>query len=371
VDRSVEYYPQINTADKERDLGSWAKANEFYEAGQWRKAIESTIKFVEPGFKGLPAGDASLVFPHGSIRLELKIEGERISLRAPFLNLPASGAKIALMRQVAELNFANLSLSWVRLDGDTLTFHYEDALSGCEPTKLYFILEEICYCADDHDDFYIEKFGATRVVEPELNRFDRKRKDEARAAYKAILESSLARGQDYADKRDFSNACTAYNLALNQISYVIAPQGALGDLLRETYSEMYSDSDDVETTMMKARKGLEKLLAYENAKFDEAMFYPSYFVPYKKYASVKWVQDEIEEAAERIDGMVANRSYEDAAISALYNVYNLFWSSTLPEKVRDMAAKALKKASGKPWKDAANVLNDLLQDILAMKAPKE
>lgn len=365
MEKALKFYPRINNVDSRTDENSWKKALDFYDAGKHRETINALMKYLGAAAAFPFSGDVDESMPHGSIMVNFRITGDKYEITAPFLKLPETPAKIAVMRQAIELNFSHLILAKIILKDDRMVFYYTDTVRNVNPYKLFYLLEEICYCADYYDDYFIDKFGAARLIEPELTYFTPSQKEAAYAAYTQITGQALKYTDFYEAKRNFARMCDAMMLYLMQIDYVIAPQGELGRLVSEAYTSARTGA--AEEAAFKTRDLVKSLSAYERAKFDKCMFFPKFLVPFKKFATLPYTQEFFARAYELSRGDIGAGDFTMAGIELTNAFYMLFWSNTLPRDISSIMEGALKSSSEKPWNQAANTLFTAMQKIMAIK----
>ena len=110
---------------------------------------------------------------------------DRLHISADFLILPEKG-RVAMLRQVADLNINRLMLPRFRKEDDRLMMEYACPLSQSHPHKLYFILRNICHVGDRYDDEFCTKFGAQRSYEPQVTPYP---EEEVTRIYEAVRQT--------------------------------------------------------------------------------------------------------------------------------------------------------------------------------------
>ena len=83
--------------------------------------------------------------PHGSIVVHIHILDEIMCIEADFLNLPEKG-RVAMLRQIADLNINKLLLAGFVKEGDRLKMRYETPLQQSHPHKIYRSAPEYLPC---------------------------------------------------------------------------------------------------------------------------------------------------------------------------------------------------------------------------------
>lgn len=365
MDKSIAFEKQINPIYANFSVQSWHDSVALYDN---KKYIESFVKIIQYINNKFPTpGDLTkldLHLPHGSVIINFKADSETYTISALFLKLPSSASKIAVMRQVAELNFSYLILAQIYLKGDELFFEYQDKLENSDPYKIYSLLEEICFCADYYDDIFIEKFGAIRIQEPKVKYFSEVDKEKSYNVFIKTLQEAITLSDYFESKRYYNSACDLLATALLKIDYIIAPQGLLGSEISNAFNAMYK-SDPIQTIISQTKDKMKSLLTYDKDKFYHAMYYPEYLIPTKRRAELPFIQDFVKTIYEEASSNIANKGgYLEAAISQLFIIYDLYYRYHIPQTINNMLEAALIKSGSQDWKTAAEALYKALDTIV-------
>ena len=142
---------------------------ERYGEGKHLEAFHLLLDHLNPEFRAKygNADGTEFSIPHGSILVNIRIAGGQMHISADFLEIPEKG-RVAMLRQVADLNINRLMLPRFRKEGDLLKMEYECPMAQSHPHKLYFVLRNICHVGDRYDDEFCSKFGAKRTYEPRI-----------------------------------------------------------------------------------------------------------------------------------------------------------------------------------------------------------
>lgn len=367
---SIPYEKPLNPILTNLSVDHWYRAIDSYDHEQYRESLSHLFLYLGHHDKLPSHGKPAVSIPHGSIMLHFNLDDSHYRIEAPFLKVPEGPSRVALLRQLAELNYSFLKLSNINLRDDSLYFEYEDRIENCEPYKMYHLFEEICSCADYYDDFFIEKFGTTRIQEPHLHFFDHTKKDEAYAIYHRILSGALNNCEYFEQRRGFALAMDILATAIRQVFYCIAPQGQLGNEFIEALS-VFQEHKPLEDLIARAKDRVRKLLTVDRTKFDNAMFYPKFFIPLLKTIDLPNIHSFLEENFEELSDAYQARNYTAATILSLSAIYRLYWTYSVPSNVRHILDTALKKAGGEAWDKAADLLYKALCAIMAMKNGKQ
>ncbi len=366
MDKSFAYKQPINVTGNTLSVDNWYKSVDYYDAGQYLNSIEYLLKYLDTSisFNG-KTNDIRLKLHHGSLLVDFSIKDGFYYVSASFVKLPDT-AKVPIMRQVIELNFSYLVLSKIVLENDEMYFKFQDRIENCEPYKLYYILEEICYCGDNNDDVFIDKFQASFVHQPEVNHFPKDVKNNAYDLFTKTLNDALTASQFFETKRYFPSACDVLSIAIMQIDYTLAPQGLLGTELNNALNTLY-EAGPIDQVIVKTKNKIKKILEWDRAKFDDYMFYSKYLVPFKKRAEIPFIQDRLYNNHLDAKDAYYNQAFMGSALICLYAIYNLYYNNTITDEVDKIFKTALINASEKNWKEAADILYKAITSVMEIK----
>lgn len=137
------------------------EAVEAFENHDYLKSLQLLIDALDCDFReryGNPEG-TSFRIPHGSIVVRINITPETLHISADFLRLPEKG-RVAMLRQIAEMNINNLMLARFVKSGDYLKMEYSCPLTDTHPHKIHAIIHNICLIGDKYDDELCTRFNA-------------------------------------------------------------------------------------------------------------------------------------------------------------------------------------------------------------------
>ena len=148
----------------QRDL--YDKSIDLYGEGQYVETFHTLLDHLNPEFRTKYGNAAGTEFhlPHGSIVVNVRLDDRTMYIDADFLNLPAKG-RVAMLRQVADMNINRLLLPRFTKEGDRLKMEYHCPIAETHPHKIVNILQNICRVGDRYDDEFCTKFGATRCYD--------------------------------------------------------------------------------------------------------------------------------------------------------------------------------------------------------------
>jgi len=365
--------PIFDSSAMKVNAALWPKVTETYEAGKFHEAFVELLNYIDPELVAKTGNAVRTEFtvPHGSVLVHIKIENGMFTVDAPFLKLPEK-ASVALLRQVAQINFSPLSVSGIELEGDQLTFRFQCPLNLCEPFKIYYVLKEICQNADMYDDEFIKKFGAVRLREPLVTYYDKQKLDEMWNLLQKFATEALEYIKFFTDKRWDGYVWDAIIHALYKIEYILGPQGFFRNELEKIVNTMWNKDIPLNEVNSKGQKYLQSLQTYKREDFDKDVYQIRNFVPYKSYLSIEQLKENLAESQNTAQNELNSNNFIGATYTLMLVLLKNFYNYTIPTAQADILRHGLSESSGRTWQDAANILMIAVKSITGAdsSAPK-
>ncbi len=343
----------------------WNTVVSTYEEGDYLKTLELLFNYIDSErFGDLNLEQTSSIeVAHGSVVLEILIEGDSFRVSAPFVKLPEKGS-IPLLRQVAQLNFHPITLANIILDdNEQLTFYYECPLELCEPYKIYNVLREICVNADKYDDMFISKFKAAHIHEPKIEHYPQDRLEQLYDKFRFYIEETEEYIAFFENKRWDYFVYDVLQVSLMRMDYFVAPQGYLRTLLEDQISSLYSDSPFNER-IHKAKMFLTKLKGTEKDKILEDLYIADIFIPYKYRSEIENIRRNFQEGYEVAKKEMSKQDYIGATFTLLKDFYRLFYYNNMEAHISELIISAMENSSSKPWEDSAKELFHAMETLI-------
>lgn len=343
----------------------WENTTQLYEQGKFHDSLLSLFDYVDKDLVSKRGNASKTEFnvPHGSVVVNIKIENDIVNVTVPFLKIPEKNS-IPLLRRITEINFSPLNLASIVLEGDELQFKYATALKLCEPWKMYYVFREICINADNYDDEFIEKFGATRLHEPNVEYFSESKQEEIWNTYQSMLSEAAQYGEFFENKRIPGFVWDVLLQLFFNIDYFIAPQGALRTKIENVVSYMQSKHYSTQEKIDKGKSLFRELKNISKEELCSNLYISDLFIPVKSTASHEKVKETFKNQYETAKKEMANSDYIGASLSIRYIFLYEFYYSFAPDDIVETITSALEKSSGQSWYDAANILWTAMEQIM-------
>jgi hypothetical protein len=366
---AITYAPPVRhgTRPPRRDYALLDAAAELYEQGQHAESLAKVFAHLFPDAKLGDLATEPFAFTQGSSRVTVRVEGGELVATVPLVKLPTGGAAIAALRFVLTKLSANGQLHQPRLRGDDIYLEFRDKVSRLHPAKVLEMLRHMPSHADANDDWLIGQFGAVPLERAEVGTLG----DDEVARCEAIwrqhwgdVEALLAECQR---KRSlfFLNELTAY--ALHRVTFALPMCGFVIAKLREaagTFNDTHEDPTKRETSLAKCIKDMKAITADELRKdLGHATFAISPLTDGTAHVLAEFFSPG--NYMDTIDKYRKTDKAMDATV-ALVSTYTFLLSRyAWPEDLELAIEAALAKASGKPWREAADSLFHDARELIA------
>ena len=357
---SLEYSPPVRRSRRGTaiDYELLEAAVNLAEEGRHSESLTKTFEHLLPGHTLPNFAKESFSFIQGSSEVRAKVDGDDIVVTVPLVKLPPGGAAIAALRYVLTSISATGQIYQPRLRGDEIELEFRDALSRFHPAKLVEVLRRMPNEADHKDDYLIEQFGGSALGRAGIAALDEDELKRCEAIWKkhwAEIEDLLKECQR---KRSmfFLNELTAF--AYYRIAFSLPLGGLLNCRLSES-ADTFNDSDEDPMKREAALgKCVKEMKAVSSEVFRKSLGHASYAISPLDDGTPSVLSSSLgdDDYIETIQKLAKSAKAMDATL-ALTSTYTFLLARYSWEEPIEVALKdGLAKASGKPWREAANIL---------------
>lgn len=356
--------PVVDATQSSVNTEAYEKSVDLYNQGQYLPAFHSLLDYLNAGFRQKYGNAEGTEFhiPHGSILVHITVADDAFRIKADFLELPQKG-RVAMLRQVADLNLNKLLLPRFVKDGDRLQMEYTCRLSQSHPHKMYYVLQNICHVGDKYDDEFCTKFGAERCYEPQVTPYPPAEVDRIWQAIQILGQATLDALKEYNAERRYGYSWNVLDTTFYQIAYFARPQGQLLNDLNKAVNDMDAELPTVEV-VTKGKAFLEKLVATPKEKLAEDLYFVDTLVSAKMRSSLKNVQEHFADVYKEATEAIQGGNYERSAVRLLYAFYEAYFYNDMQEDLNALLSKALREAGGQPMEQASDILYRAMDRIM-------
>ena len=355
------------------DVDVWQSAVDAFDNEKYRESIISLLNYMNPlALKGINT-KKDIVFTkmQGTAEITVHISSETLKIEAPFLRVTEDTNIVALLRRVTETNFTVLDLEQIVLEDDVLIFRYEAALSTCQPNKIYNVLRNISFRADDYDDIFVEEYGAAFYKKLETKSLSTDEEKETLHYIREVLKNVDEYSTYFVEEREAHYRWDIIVISLLSLSNMPYMQGKLRSELISNIERMYDG--DVELTQ-RINKGLlyiKELQEYSDEYYKKSLYHVEQFISLRWRATPQIIEERMEGHKKTIDRMIENDDHM-AQSYFLYAIFlKLIYNYNLDENYKNEIERVLKEVSGKSTKESAPIVLELYWDMYYVRVDEK
>lgn len=345
-------------------VDNWNTVTDLYDSKRYANSIRECINYINPELEKKYANTTKTEYniPHGSVIVQIKITDTDFFVSAPFLKIE-NAKRIPILRQVAQLNFAPLTIAQIILEDEQLYFRYQCPLSIAEPYKVYDILREICINADNYDDEFIGKFNAEHIQAPKIYPYSDGQKEQAWNNVQLYIKELFEVYEQLENKRMTNYLWDVLSITLLKIDYFCGLQGILRNDLEKTLSYLNS-KEDYYQRLNTAKDFLKRLQSMEQTKFYNDLYKIEIFVPYKFRTNLESIRKNLKYAYETSEQEINALDFVGATCTLEYGILNLFYNNNVEDDIADILTNAMLETSEKPTQETAKTLFEAVKKIM-------
>jgi hypothetical protein len=328
-----------------------------WDGGDHAGALERVLRHLLPG-REVPQGiEGTLALRQGSSRVTLRWDTQEVRASVPLVRL-APGGSTAALRFILEKHSGAGQLHQPRLRGDDLTFEYRERLERLHPVKLLEVLRRMPVEADASDDWIVDQFGATLLEREPVEALGDDEVARAWDLWRLHWNEVEELLKEVQRKRSvfFLDMVSAYTV--HRLRSALPLVGSLSARLAEAagvFNRPEEDPSRRESSLARCLKAMKAVAAPElNASLGHAEYCISPLTEGTPQVLAGWLG--AGEQVEAVEQARATGKALEAAVALFSTYYFLLARFTWPEAVENGLVQGLAEASGRPWRDAANVL---------------
>lgn len=361
------YTPPLKSIDDPIvEVAEWDKAIDSYHEKEYKQSLIHTLNYLNPDILKDKALEGDIVTSQmqGSAEITLAITDKDVTIKAPFLRITEKTNKVALLRKIAEINFTPLDLTQIYLEGDQVGFQYKSPIELAQPNKMYNILREIAFRADEYDDNFIEKYKAAFISEPQIKALTDSEKEAAWNQIETIFSEHQSYMQFFTKRRWENYHWDILAISMLKISNMPYVNGTLRSELIDEVNRIFSSIFDFNNRVDHAKSFMKKLIARPKEEIMQQLYHAEQFSSMRWRSSPKIIQEHLEGYQEQVKRYQSNN--DDMALA--YFLQSLFlkmiYNYNLEKPYKKSIESVLTKVSGKTPEDATPQLMELYKAML-------
>lgn len=341
------------------------EAKELYEAGKYREAI---LRFldgvgVEIRKRFGNADETIFVIPHGAVQIKIELSDSLLSVSIDFLQLPEGDGRVAMMRQMVELNTRRLMLAHFVKRGDRMSIEYSCPLSETHPYKLYSLFNNFCHVGNEFASEFVSKFGAKPLCAPQTTPYAPEHIVRIHTALQETGRYALDVVKEYSAERNHTAAWIVASVWYLQFIYYAQPKGELYTEIDKALDDL---DDDLPTSeqVIRASRQLEELMTRTPDQLASGLYYTQTFMSPKRRSSLQIIQESIDKGFEEATQSMQSGNFERAAIRLWHVIYRAYHHHDMQDDINQILATALERSGSKPVEEGAKILYGAVSKIM-------
>ena len=296
------YFPLQTKREPMKDEAKWSKAEDFFDNGEYRKAVISTLEYSNSKiFKGVNVKqDISIDRVHGSVGIKIELNDSKFRVYCDIASIDNDTQIIPLLRRVAEVNFSMLDYSHIVYDGDKLYIDCKLQLHRCKPNMVHWILQEVVFNADEFSNEFIYKYGAkdiNAVAKKALSKSQKKQTIEVLRKYLSEFDEFV----DYFEKNNKSNfAWDMIIITLYKIANMTYINGYLKYELMQKIAMIHDRDIDFYDRINRGKSFIKEIQGKSDNYFEELLYFREDLISMLKYSNVDILKSWFEDYSENL-----------------------------------------------------------------------
>jgi hypothetical protein len=341
-----------------RDYARRDRAIESFEAGDYMTAVHETLGYLLPGVDVPDLASGALCFVQGSARVRVRLEGEELALTTALMSLTAEAQSTAALRYVLTRLSATGQVFQPRLRDDTITLEFRERLSLLHPSKLAEVVQRMAVESENNDGWLQQRFGVgapDREPIAALDDAEFARALEIWNSHWAAVDELMLESRRRRSVR-FLDALGSY--AANQVRYTLPLFGSVRASLNES-ADAYTDKDENPNKRDSAlAKCIKEMRQVPVDELRQCLGHAGHAIN-PLHEGTPSLLTSMLGAGHRMQTTgelrSAGRSLE-AALELIADYLYLLADHSWPSEVEAALRAGLDLVSGKPWREAADVL---------------
>jgi hypothetical protein len=252
------------------------------------------------------------------------------------------------------------------LKDDVLSFQFETPIELCQPRKIYDVLRQVCFFADEYDDQFIEQYGASFCRDPVIIRLDDKEKTALREHLAEIAEEYRRYLGFFEERLHEGLKWNLVATSLLKVANISTIQGSTRSSLNERIEAIYDPTIDPPVRTDAGKRFLDELFGnMDEAGFFDNVYHAKKLVSLKNPGSVGLLQREFESERERIDSHVNGGDVYGAAFLLQHLLIRVLHEYNLEDAHEDLINDCLELSGGKETGEALDLMKGVFEGFAA------
>lgn len=341
-----------------RDFARRDFAISLFDTGQFVEAVTATLGYLLPTTT-LPDLELEAVcLGQGSARVHIEIQGDELLIRAPLVRLNPDAQVVAAMRFFLTRLSATGQLFQPRLREQTVALEFRERLALLHPLKLLEVMQRLPMEADNHDAWLVQQFGVAMAErEPVLALTDAEFDAawEIWSAHWTAVEELMTESRR---RRQISVLDSLGSFTVNHLVYCLPLFGPIRSRINECADEFTNRDETATKRDNELAKCVKEMRQIKPEALRACLGHATYAInPLHEgtpslLTSILGGGSRMQKTGEH---RAAGRGLE-ATLELVADYLYLLAHYSWPNEIDAALRTGLASASGKPWREAADLL---------------
>ncbi|HHB79993.1 MAG TPA: hypothetical protein ENK85_12240 [Saprospiraceae bacterium] len=349
----------------------WEDAVYAFDEKEYVESLTATFNYINRDIlEGVTIyeGMDAITYPHGSADVKFKLQNGIFYIQSTFLKVPQK-YKVPLLRKVAELNFTPLTLAQIvysEEDGGILGFAYEMPIELVQPNKVFELVKEICIFADEFDDEFIQKYGASFYHKPFISPLSDDEQNTVWEQFAAYLDDALSYIEYFEEKRWQGYIWdTIVNTLLELVDHAYI-NGVLRTSIEDKIWFLRNDpNSDLERKVIVGKDFLQKLQKMPKEVVMKDVFLSKKFISTKLRTTTKSTFDFLDSQKAKINTDIESNNFINAYFGLKYAFLMLMYTYNLEAQYWQVITDSLVRSSRTSWQNGTKILKETFDKFIS------
>lgn len=341
-----------------RDFARRDYAISLFDSGQFVEAVTATLGYLLPTTT-LPSLELeALCLGQGSARVHVEIQGDELLIRAPLVRLNLDAQVVAAMRFFLTRLSATGQLFQPRLREQTVALEFRERLMLLHPLKLLEVMQRLPMEADNHDAWLVQQFGVAMAERQPLQALTDAEFDTAWEIWSAHWTAVEELMTESRRRRQISVLDSLGSFTINHLVYCLPLFGPVRARMNECADEFTNRDETATKRDNELAKCVKEMRQIKPEALRACLGHATYAInPLHEgtpslLTSILGGGSRMQKTGEH---RAAGRGLE-ATLELVADYLYLLAHYSWPNEIDAALRAGLASASGKPWREAADLL---------------
>ncbi len=350
VRRRVEVAP--------RDFARRDHAISLFDAGQYVESVQSVLSYLLPTTALPDLSRAALCLVQGSARVHVAIENHELLVRASLVELTAEAHSVAAMRFFLTRLSATGQLFQPRLREQTVALEFRERLELLHPLKLLEVMQRLPMEADSHDAWLVQQFNVAMADREIIEPLSELEFSDAWAIWNTHWQAVEELTTESRRRRQISVLDSLGSYSINHLVYTLPLFGAVRARMNECADEFTNREETATKRDNELAKCVKEMRQISPADLRACLGHVTHAInPLHEgtpslLTSILGGGGRMQKTGEH---RAAGRGLE-ATLELIADYLYLLAHHSWPNEIDAALRAGLASASGKPWREAADLL---------------